>query len=374
MFCLLLAVSAVSCRAFDRDEFRRLQIGQDAEVEDANVEADAAPEAGSCLVLQRRVSDSCTLAELPSVPAGLVDQASNGQTYALALTRLEIGPGSFGNWADFGFDRDGFCTLDNPMRAGTTCTGATIIEDGREGRDNSFGAVSGSGLQLTGIYSGVDITDHIGRGGLTLGIRITEWSGGDDGRVVLEWLSLARGRGPDGMGLPVPDARNRWAIESRLSSNPSGGSNVTSEGFVACGYVAARGPAALLLRLPSTRSVSRTLLRAVIVGGALRPDVGGYLDLSGSWPESDQGNSISALGICPSTDPDSPYQSSIAGLRRGSDIVGDFVNNGPTAARCNASSLVFRLHLRPIEIDGTMPGTLPLASPCDSPDAGARDR
>jgi hypothetical protein len=368
-FC---AVALGGCRAFDREQYRALLDGAVAsDVAEAELDAADASVTGGCLAPAERDEAGCTLASVPRPLASLSDQPGNGTTYGLALSRIEIGPGSFGDWRRIGFDRDGRCSVLGASETSFSCRGMQPVLDGEDGRDNAFGAVIATSLFVSDVLRDATVNETLATGRLTHGLRITEWSGGDDGRVAVEWLSLVDGRAPSGAGPLGWDGRDVWRVEPSLSltDDRSGPRTVADRASFACGVFSFGVAGALQITLPSRDRTRILQLRNVVVAGALSPDRGGTLDLSGVWHRDELLSAMPWFDACPPTGGDpSDYQARMMALLRALDL-----REPPSAdrtANCNAASVAMRLTFVPARIDGVAPQPIVLRSACTG-DGGA---
>jgi hypothetical protein len=356
------AASSVGCRAFDREQYRTLLANADVVV------ADADDAGGACLALRQADDAGCVRAVVPTPPAALANQPSNTRTYVLAARRIEVGPSSFGNWRQIGFDRDGICT-EPDMTSPRSCISAQNVTDGDEGRDNAFGSSIGTGLHVMDTFRDGTVTETIGTGRATVGLRITEWGGGDDRSVTVEWLHLTEGRPASGTELSWTGT-DRWKIEPTFSLGADRMTVLhrTTDAFVACGYMVARMAMRIPLVLFSGTEQRVMALRGAVVAGPLDPSTGGVADVAGFWLREDVVETIPWFGQCPPPfGPRDEYNDRLNAIQRSFDIRSDLVPN--PAMPCDAGSIAMRFHWAPVQIDGVSSTALPTRSPCFA-DAG----
>jgi hypothetical protein len=367
---LALALSAgalAHCRAFDRDRYRALLDADSATTTDAS-EADAA---GACLT-RTVTSDggACVRAVFPERPAALSDQPGDGRTYALALRRIEIGPGGFGNWRQIGFDRDGLCTNAGATASERSCLGMQLVTDGDEGRDNAFASVIGTSLFVMDQLRDSTVNETLETGRLAHGLRITEWGGGEDARVRVEWLGLVNGRGPMGSAGLAWDGRDTWSIDPGLSFAPDGVTPLaTDDGYVACGSLGAQWSSALTFAVLSRDRVRLARLERVVMAGSFSPDRGGTVDLSGVWRRSDVIAALPYYDVCPPPVGDAnDYRDRVAAIDRAFDVRSTLAVEPMLA--CDSATFAVRLTFAPVRLDGAAPTAFSLTNPCTA-DAGA---
>lgn len=330
-------------------------------------EADASAP-GSCLALRVDGGAACTRAVVPSPPAALADQPGNGRTYVLAARRIEIGPSSFGNWRQIGFDLDGICS-DSTGGSPRSCTAAQTVVDGDDGRDNAFGSAVATGLHVMDTFRDMTLSETMAAGRLTVGVRITEWGGGDDRRVSFEWLHLVEGRGASGSTLNW-DGMDRWKIEPSysLATDRMTTAIRSSDGFVACGYSVARLPSRVPVVLLSGTQQRLVTLRSTVLAGAFDPVNGGIADAAGVWVREDIVQSLPWFGVCPPPNgPMDVFNDRVSGIERNFDIREDFVP--APMMPCTAATIALRFELRPVQLDGVATTALPTIPPCTA-DAG----
>ncbi len=365
------ALSLGGCRAFDREQYRAL-IDGGLTVDAPVPEQDASePDAGSCLPPSGRDEAGCALASAPVAPPSLTDQPGDGRTYTLALSRIEIGPGSFGNWRQIGFDRDGRCSSIDAPSMSLSCRGMQAVLDGDDGRDNALGAVLGTSLFVMDTLRDGTVTESLATGRLTHGLRVTDWSGGDDARVRVEWLSLVEGRPPSGSTMLVGDGRDSWRIEPSLSltDDRSAARTVADSAFVACGVFAFRLAGALQLTLPSRDRTRILQLRNIVAAGALSPERGGTLDLSGVWHRDQLIAALPWFDVCTTRASDPvEYQNRMTALLRSMDLR-DPPSSDPND-NCNAATVAIRMTFVPARFDGVAAQPIVLRHVCTG-DGGA---
>lgn len=356
--------SLAGCKAFDRDRYHALldAVGSDASVEDG---------AGACL--QRTATDDagCSLAILPAPPSALADQPTNGRTYTLALQRLDIGPGSFGNWNQIGFDVDRRCTAPTATAEQQSCRPLQVVADGLDGRDNAFGGAIATSLLITRTLVDTEVTDGLQTGRLALGLRITEWGGGDDRSVSVDWLTLTNGRPPAGSTTLTWDGRDTWTIDPGLSFAPSTTTPRarSSDAFVACGYfVASFGDRVPLAFLNSGR-LRLLSVDLVKLAGAFDPANGGTTDLIGVWTRQNVIESLPWFDYCPPPiGPSGTFNDRIDAISQAFDVLNNLSQN--SAVACNAATLALRLVWRPVTVEGVASTSFPQLNNCNS-DGGA---
>jgi hypothetical protein len=349
-----------ACRAFDRDRYHALL--------DAVAQEGAAPDAaGSCLNGTAIDDAGCTLAVIPSPPATLQDQPGNGRTYTLALRRLEIGAGSFGNWSSMGFDLDRRCTTPTSALAAQSCRPLELVADGVDGRDNAFGSVVATGLLVTQVLDERDVNSGLELGRLALGLRVTEWGGGDDRRLAVEWLVLTEGRPPMGAMQLGWDGRDQWKIDPGLTfaMGTSTPAVRAEDAFAACGHFSARFAGRMPLPFWSRGRLRLLSVERPTIAGALSPETGGTTDLVGVWTRQNVIDSLPWFEYCPPPIGDrGTYQDRLESLTRSFDVRADLSDNSATA--CDAASLAMRFQWSPVTIDGVAAAPFPQQNTCNT--------
>lgn len=357
-------LACVGCKAFDRDQYRALldAVPQEASVEDVP---------GACLQRTEFDDAGCALAVVPQAPATLVDQPSNGRTYTVALQRLEIGPGSFGNWNQIGFDIDRRCTSPTATGAEQSCTPVQVVADGQNGRDNAFGGVIATSLLITRSLVDTDVNDGLQTGRLALGLRITEWGGGDDRSVSVDWLTLTNGRPPMGAPSLTWDGRDTWSIDPGLSFAPS---TMTprarsSDAFVSCGYFVASFADRVPLAFLNSGRLRQLSVDLVKIAGTFDPANGGTTDLVGVWTRQNIIETLPWFDYCPPPiGPRDTFDDRVNAISQAFDVINNLSQNNPIA--CNAASFAVRLVWRPVTVEGVASTAFPQLNNCNT-DGGA---
>lgn len=340
---IVLGVALSGCQAFDRQRFA--SIVADVPVDVPVVERDAA----SCVPRAPVEDGGCGGARFPALPTGVVEQRSNGRSYVLGMRSIAfIGSGRDG-WQQFGFDLDGVCSYatDQPMR--TSCQGAQI-EDGINGRDNTFGLRIVPLLALAEFLVEGRVNASIASGLVLPALRFTEWSGGDDAHVSVEFLTVVRGQPPAGSAAFTWDGRDSWQIETALSLNPMGQAQATSsEAFVSCGWTGISGEGLVPLYVPHNGNVRRIIFRRPRVGGLFAPDVGGTLDFSGFNTRADIVANLPWIDLCPAPGPNASTRESL--LQTIGDSF-DVLTSGQVSPSqpCDAMSAAVRTEWAPISL------------------------
>jgi hypothetical protein len=359
-----MVCSFSGCKAFDRDRYRALLdgVGSEASVDDG---------AGTCLQRTARDDAGCVLAIVPPPPSTLTDQPTNGRTYTLALQRLEIGPGSFGNWNQIGFDLDRRCTAPTATLDQQSCLPQQIVADGIDGRDNAFGGAIATSLLVSQTLVDTEVTNELQTGRLALGLRITEWGGGDDRHVSVDWLTLTQGRPPEGSTSLTWDGRDRWMIDPGLSFAPGTTMPLvrSSDAFVACGYFVASFDARVPLAFLHRGRLRMLWVNLVKLAGAFDPAHGGTTDLIGLWTRTNIVDSLPWFDYCPPPiGPRNAFNDRVNAIAQAFDVLDDLSDNPTTP--CNAATLALRMTWRPVTIEDVASTPFPQLNNCNS-DGGA---
>jgi hypothetical protein len=375
---VVAALAALAgCQSFDRAEYARLTGRGDGRVDG---DATARPETGpgndggavACAARMRSGGPGCELAVVPSLPAGL--QNAIGATKTFALRRLLLGAG--GAWMGIGFDRDGLCTgpgVDGGAPA-IACRSPLTLADGMNGRDNAFGSVIGQIGVFGGSFNESDLNNGINSGNATIGFRLRDFGGRDDGSITVEILPLAQGH-PAGnpSGPPAWDGRDEWGINRSLAYGADGRTIrvSTTDAFASCGTVVMPFPNNAPLYFQNERVRSQLTLTDIRLVGSL--DAMGNLttaDLSAVWARNQIFEDLRTFGACQETLSTQEWTTVLLGIAAALDIPASGMPN--PASDCSAMSVAFRFELVPVTVTGDVTPPPPaITDPCSvRPDAG----
>jgi hypothetical protein len=292
----------------------------------------------------------------------------------LVMKRLLVRGGSLNGWHNFGFDMDGLCTDLAQPDALRACRG-DLIGDGVDGRDNAFGVRVGPILAFGDLIVDDVVTQSVTRGRVVPALRITDWSGGNDAQLRVEFLTAIDGRGPDGSATLSWNGHDTWRIESTVSldaeSHPI---EATSDAFYSCGWFGAESVGVTHMYLPHRDEVRRFVLRHPRLGGAFSPDTGGTLDFSALNNYEDYVGNLPWTNLCPAPHPNAMiYDMALAQARHSFDVL----QSGAVdpSAECDAMSVGFRTEWVAAELRDTVAMPALFADPCGTArsDAGVRD-
>ncbi len=366
--CMIALWALSACQAFDRDQYDSLRNAMDAQADVPALDAatDIARESGTptgrCLVRDAPADSGCQNAVFPSAPAGLQSRPGNGRVYVLGLKQILLGPGVFGHWDEYGFDLDRTCTSAE-VPHNESCRNGTVVSDGQQGRDNSFGSRLGPVLFLSNVFRDTVINDTIPTGRVTLALRITEWSGGDDRSVTAEFLVVVQGRASRG-GTLAWDGSDTWNIERNASFDGSGRArSLTREAFFACDWLVAKLLDPFTFYLPHGSEIRRFTLRNMHMAGALDPARGGVIDLTGMSTVADLGEDFDDY-LC-SRDP-----TEVVTVMRAQEQARDSLDirldlQSAPDQPCEAVSNGMRLEFAPITVVDTIETPRTLLHPCN---------
>jgi hypothetical protein len=318
------------------------------------------------------VGGGCTLAVIPSLPAGLPNRAGPARVYA--ARRVTMGAG--GEWASIGFDRDGICTVAGPGAMSSCRPALAPIADGTNGRDNTFGAVIGSVGILGTSFDEMRLNRSIGEGNGTLGLRLRDYGGADDGAITVEVLPLVDGHANGSARTPPTwDGRDQGSVDRNLAygADRTTPRITTSEGFSSCGTIVM--PFANTAPLYFANDVSRsqlTLTDMRIVGTI---DASGNLttsDLSAVWARTQVFEDLRSFGACQELLSPGDWTTLQLGVTAALDLLATGGVN--PNAECSAMSMAFRIEWVPIIVEGDVSPPPPVVTdPCTvNRDAGTR--
>ncbi len=379
---LLVAASMLDCQSFDRAEYARLTGRSDSGARpDGSVTADgggdAATDAGPvvCAERTRVVSPSCTLNVVPSLPPNLPNTL--GMTKVFAVRRVTVGAG--GAWQTIGHDRDGMCTSLMGNDGGApmfSCRSPLPLMDGVNGRDNALGAVIGQVGVFGGSLNETDLNSGISEGNSSIGLRLRDFGGVNDGSITVELLPLSGGH-PAGNPTAMPnwDGRDEWGINRSLAYGADGRTIrvSTTDAFSSCGTVVMPFPNNAPLYFSNDRIRTQLTLTDIRVVGQL--DANGNLpsvELSALWARNQVFEDLRTFGACQELLSTSEWTTILLGIAAALDIPASGVAN--PAADCSAMSVGFRFDLVPVTLTGDVSPPPPMVTdPCMIPrDAGTR--
>ncbi len=365
------------CQAFDRDRYQSLVNGQDVmdpigtDVMDTDMFNSDVPGlgGGACLTRTIAADSGCASVVFPSVPPSVPAGPSNGRTYVLAVKSILLGPGTFGRWDLYGFDLDGVCTNPAEIPPKVSCSNRALVADGQQGRDNAFGNGIGVALFVADYYRDSTVTSSISSARITIGFKVTEWSGLDDRSVTVEVVTLVQGRSASGADGLAWDGRDVWNIERSYSQTRSGMPlSQTTTGGIACGWIVARFADITRVYLPHRSAIRRFTLRDLHLAGPVDLLRGGAADITAMSTVSDVLNDLDWMGLC-ANDPmsQSIRMDVMTGTTRALDVRNDLSFN--PALPCEASTISARLELVPVTLGGVVDSPLLNYDPCPA-DAG----
>lgn len=371
---LVSFLDLVGCEAFSRDELRAIQNARDVPnpvVPDVVAAPDDVPDrdapgpiSGACLTRSQSPNGGCISAVFPSIPAAVPSAASNGRSYLLALKRLEMPAGGFGNWDLIGFDLDKVCSVSAERPQRLSCSNPVGAFDGPQGRDNAFGSGFGIPLVLAEYFRDGIVNTSIDAERITPGVKITEWSGQDDSSVTVELVLLVQGRGSMGRATLAWDGTDTWDIEQSASYDMRGRAlTSTTTAGIACGWLVARMPTVTQLYLPFRRATHRFTLRDLHLAGPIDPTRGGSVDVTGLTNISDFTADLPWIGLCPNNPLTSvDRDDALTALTRSLDMLPDLSVNPATP--CTAASVGMRLELVPVQLGSTTTTAFANYQPC----------
>ncbi|MDP3277679.1 MAG: hypothetical protein Q8Q09_21025 [Deltaproteobacteria bacterium] len=372
---LATLTALVGCQAFDRAEFRRLSGGSDARSDtgDASLpmrDIVEPPNDGNVACAPTTIvqSPTCTLAVVPDLPSGLRNVA--GSTTRVFAAR-GIAFGASGAWRRTGFDRDGLCSA--PMSGPTPCRSALVLGDGDEGRDNTLAAVIGQAGVIGSAFDETRLNAGIARGNSTVGLRISDYGGINDGAVRVEWLVLTEGHGAAGRSAPLRfDGTDAWSVDrdTTYQADLRTPRISTGEAFASCGtlVVPFANSGAFLFPADGTRP-KLTLTDTRLVGSITADGTITNIDLSSIWTRANIYDDMRSFGVCPELAAPQDWFLLQAGVEAALDILGSGRAN--PAASCDAMTAAFRLTLVPIRVEGEVPSPpITIPDPCRPQDAG----
>ncbi len=316
--------------------------------------------AGECASTTRVIDRSCTVAVIPTRPAGLQNQPS-AAARSYAARSIQFGPG--GEWRRIGVDRDGLCTVGG-VGPSSCRSGLIDVGDGDQGRDNTFSSVLGLSSILTTQLSEARLNRGINAGNATFGIRIVDLSPipslarANDAIFGLAWVPLVNGvrsgpAGPNGAMTPEWDGRDRWFINAPNAYNPDRTVAINSDrAFASCGQlVASFAGLSRLHFISDQREPSELRLTNMSVVGHFNADDTLTLDVTGVITQADLLQTIYSFNACP------PPRSSAMDWTRLTQALNaglDVLASGEVspATPCNAMSIAFRIELVPVQIAG----------------------
>lgn len=344
------------CEAFDRQRYNQLR-------------ADSGSEAGCTAGLTEDAA--CGTARFPAIPSALANQPSDGRTYIVALKSLQIGGGSLNGWQNFGFDLDGVCSDPAGMSFPQSCRN-NMISDGVNGRDNTFGLRIAPLLAFENVLTDRAVNDSIGSGLIVPAMRITEWGGGDDREIKVEFLTVVRGQPPMGaMGLTW-DGRDSWQIETTVTNDAMGAVRLRSTtGHVVCQWTGITTQGLLELYIPQRTALRKLIFRNAVLGGNFSPARGGTLDIGGYNNMSDYLDNLRWVDLCPAPHPNAQTYEAV---RSQATTNFDMLESGAIEPNrnCDAMSAGIRTEWAPITLREPTARPELFTDPCAT-DAGATD-
>lgn len=366
LFACAVTVLA-GCQAFDRAEFARLTGRGDG---GQTTQPDGGGGDAACAERMRDIGDGCVLAVVPSPPPGLRNAPDPLRAERVWAART-ITVGAGGMWQTIGFDRDGMCSTSSPSSP-TPCRAAVVQADGLNGRDNTFGAVIGSGSVLGSDLDDRRLNASIARGSGTIGLRLRDFGGPNDGAIDVEILPLVLGHAAgDPSARPVWDGRDVWSIDRNLAYRADGRTIriKSSDGFTSCGTLVVSFPSTEPLYFSNELSRSTLSLTEIRMVGSL--DASNNLstvDLSAIWARDQLFDDLRTFGICESRLSPLSWQALQFAVAAALDLPASGVVN--PAVECSAMSLALRIELVPITLGpDASPPPPPIIDPC-APDAG----
>jgi hypothetical protein len=283
----------------------------------------------------------------PVCPPSASDPASLPTPFAYAVRSLRIGlspTADINEWRDLGYDQD--CTQTGPGGLPSSCQtngdAGAIIEDGHQGRDNSFGRNVGGRLALVR-QSHPELPDIAGEanqrletGAAGMLVGIDHYGGTDEDPTV----SVAV-YGSVGVANPPAawDGSDAWKLDSSWLDSSDKPLHVDDSAYVSAGMVVARFDHLALLLTGDVGELDISIDRAVLVL-ALSPDRSMVTDgeLFGVIGSQTLVQSIdrfvSQHGICPS---DSSYAAMRTVMNRAADI--RLADDVDAAAPCDSVSI-----------------------------------
>jgi|LNFM01.1.fsa_nt_gb hypothetical protein len=360
-----IALVLCGCQSFDRAEFARLSGRTDARVDSSSTDAraDARPADGGsaeCAQQTRSPSPGCTLSVIPTVPMGLRNSVDNARPVRVFAARA-INFGSGGAWQSIGFDRDGLCsTISNPMDV--PCRSSLPQIDGMNGRDNTFGSVITSITAFGTTFDETRLNRSIMRGTGTIGLRLRDFGGRDDGSITADLIPLVDGH-PPGRAADPPawDGRDEWSINRGIAYGLDGTTAriTTSDAFTSCGTFVAPFPntSPIYFNNDLTRS-QLTLTDIRLVGSFDASNNLPAIDLSALWVRAQIFEDLRSFGACRGLLSERDYLLLTTGVEAALDLPASGIPN-PEAA-CSAMSIGFRIELAPVTIAGDAPDPPPI--------------
>lgn len=367
------------CQSFDRAEYARLTGRSDGGAEAAvDASRDGGGDGGpsTCAARTREVSPGCSLAIVPTLPPGLPNVI--GDTKVFVLRRLSLGAG--GAWMTIGHDRDGLCTSSTGNDGGApsvACRSPLVLSDGQNGRDNAFGSVIGQVGVFGGAFNESDLNASIENGKATIGLRLRDFGGANDGAMTVEMLPLYGGHAMGSTtAAPRWDGSDTWGINRNLAYTSNGRTvRITStDSFTSCGTVVMPFPNTAPLYFENDRIRSQLTLTDIRLVGQLDPR--GNLttaDMSAIWSNTVIFDDLRTFGACRELLSANEWMTLLLGLSASLDITSTGAPN--PAAECSAMSIGFRFELVPATLTGDVDPPPPaITDPCGAAqDAGARD-
>lgn len=380
--CVALVLSA--CQSFDRAEFARLSGRGDAmvdgrtpDVRGTDAAIDARPADGGpvqCAERMRDVGGGCSLAVIPTAPMGLQNTVDRARPVRVFAAR-QIAFGAGGLWQSIGFDRDGMCTtLANPTAV--ACRSSLPQADGMNGRDNTFGSVIASISALGSSFDETRLNRAVMRGNATLGLRLRDFGGRDDGSIIADLVPLVDGHPPGRPSDPPAwDGRDEWSIDRSLAYGADGTTAriTTNEGFSSCGVVVAPFPNTAPLYFKGDVTRSQLTLTDTRIVGVL--DASGNLpsiEFTSLWVRSNIFEDLRTFGACAELLPPADWLLINMGIDAALDLPASGTINPATP--CSAMSVGFRVDLAPVTVTGDVNAPPPIVrDPCAAAaDAGTR--
>lgn len=366
------------CQAFDRAEYARLTGRFDASADGTASHSDASTD-GAAVVCAARTRDAgpgCELAIIPSPPPGL--RNIPGETRVFAVRRVLLGAG--GAWASIGFDRDGMCTTPNPPDGGAPnvpCRSPLVLADGMNGRDNAFGSVIGQVGVFGNSFNENRLNDNIADGSSTIGLRLRDFGGINDGSITVELLPLVHGHPPSNpTAMPNWDGHDEWSIHRGLAYGADGRTIriSTTDAFTSCGTIVIPFANNAPLYFANARNRTQITLTDIRLVGQL--DAMGNvttLDLSALWARNQIYEDLRTFGVCQERLLPMQWTTILLAIEASLDITASGVPN--PEADCSAMSVALRFELVPITVSGDETPPPPIvADPCaEGSDAGTRD-
>jgi hypothetical protein len=370
------------CRAYDREAYARL-VDVPTDSFDATIDTPRPTDAMDVSDVRDDVvpdtppvdgPGECDPIRVPERPPGLSDVDGGGRVLVFGLRRLNVGTESRALWGRHGFDRDGLCTdPTRPDAGGIPCRprlGGGPVEDGERGRDNAFGARLGIAFAAAG-WTDAQATEAIVRGSYTIGLRISNLGGPEDGQVTVEWLPLIRGhRAGDESMPPAFDGHDVWHINSTTAYDPGtpGMAIIRDDlAFVSGGMLVAALPSRSPLRFASDRGNLRLTLTGTRIAGPMQFDGSslGPLEFSALWPLSDARGDLIVANICPP--PPADRERSWTFVNNALESAADLLSNGMNepAIACDSISVGFGTDWVPIQLGADEAGPPVNDNPCD---------